>query len=825
MTDRLRRASLRWGILPVLVLVTLMAVPALPLSFASSHPGVPAGYSLSATMASAPRPATPVAAAPHPSAGGSSTFFTNTQIPLPANRTCFHGTGASGCANITNEPSINYTSTGVLAVAYTAMTNASPCANASGSAQSEIGFVRSTNLGASWSTPTYLGNTQCASGPAFSSAWEPSLTSLANGTLALAFIEFNLSASSINPYIANYIPNAFEFNTQSSRLVVTESYDGGLNWTTPSVLNSSVVNLSGNLLGWAPVRPWISAVGNTIYVAWENLTQSSLYPQSYYPNFGGGASIGAHLLVSTNGGASWGSTIDLPATPGLYYPFRTFVAMNPTVLAAPNGSVYVAFTTNVSAALPCGSICLQNPTTTGDVVVGVSQNNGTTFSWSTLSKTVALDPLWGPYYDPSPQLAVSPTNGQVYATYSAGLPGTYCFPGTFSFCAAAAYGTGVYFANSSDGGQRWSPVHLVDSTLVDSNGGPNDATYNPSLVVDAAGTIHLELSYSQYEPCSGTCILQKQLYYNSSDNGTTFGGGFTISGNYTYSPYEWDGEYDTMAVAGGHLWIAYVQDLCPAWSSSSCFMFGGGTGRAQVTIAMPFHGSGVTLTFSESGLPANSTWSVDMLGNVRSALAPASVAETGVPTGEWVNWSIPWVNVSYGAAFVGTIPASTSFVLGGATTIPVTFSELVRVDIATLPTFNQCYFGQCLNYLLPTLGVSWVPLGTVSTETVTPSVPPTFSQWLNVSFLGWVGSGNGSVTSNFTSVTFTANGPVNETASFLPNAVCSSYGTTTCTGGGTYDITFNETGLPSGVAWSVSADGVTGTSTTSTLDLAVPNGT
>jgi hypothetical protein len=807
----------------ILALVALVVVLAGPAGALTAGPGSSrVAASHAASSATPLAPTAPAAPAPAVSSGAG-VFFTNDPVPLPKNQTCYAGPGTGTCANITNEPSINYTSTGVLAMAYNAVTNQSVCGAVA--AASAIGFTRSTNHGTSWSAPIYLGNTNCTEASEYPSAWEPSLTSLANGTLALVYIQYNLSGS-LSYY--NFVPYSSEVNTPFSRLVFTESYDGGVHWTTPYALNTSVVN-PANPVAWAPERPWISAVGDTVYVTWENFTNSPLYPGSYYPNLQGGASIGSHLVVSTDGGAHWSAPIDLPVTTGVYYPFYEHVAMNPTVLAAPNGSLYVSYVTNVSYATACAAICVQSPTLTGNVVLGESRDNGTTFRWSTIASAVALNPQWGNFYDPSPQLAVDPASGQLYVTYSAAVPGTYCYAGTPVFCDLEAEGaTEAYFANSSNGGQSWTTPHMVDPALLQPNHGQENETYNPALTVSSGGVVNLELTSVQYGACVAACPFQEQLYFNSTDHGATFTGGYVLSGNYTNDPYQWDGEYDTMASAGGHVWIAYVQDLCPAWATTGpCYMYGSSSGRAQVTVAQPFTGAGVTLTYSELGVPNGDPWSVDVLGNERVGVAPANLSVSGVPTGQPMNWVLPWSNVSYGEAYAGVTSVSTPALLTVSTTVSVAFTEYVQVDVSTVPVFNQCYGGGCLNWNVATAGLSWVPVGTGFSESVTPaSLTCAYCEYVNASYLGWVGSGNGSVSTTAGGISFVANGAVNETAYFQPNAVCQgSPPTATCTSGGTFPVQFNETGLPAGVSWTVTADGITGTSSSSHLILEVPNGT
>ncbi|HTT26239.1 MAG TPA: sialidase family protein, partial [Thermoplasmata archaeon] len=307
----------------VLVLVGLLAF-GIPGGHSAGAPAVPMPLARASTLLPVLAHAAPRAP---PGASGSGTFFQNTVLPLPASgsETCTRGPGASGaCLNVTNEPSLNLTSRGLLAVAYTALTNQTPCANVSDNASTEIGFSVSRDLGTSWSAPRYLGNSQCALAAQYPSAWEPSLTSLANGTLVLAYLQYNLTY--LGPYAFTsfsygYAPNAYPSNTPTSRLVVTESYDNGTTWTSPTVLNSSTLG-PGQLTSWAPERPWVDAFGDTVYVVWENATQTDLAPQQFYPTFTTAGSLQSHLKVSQDGGRTWGATIDLPVTPGSYqYPY------------------------------------------------------------------------------------------------------------------------------------------------------------------------------------------------------------------------------------------------------------------------------------------------------------------------------------------------------------------------------------------------------------------------------------------------------------------------------------------------------------------------
>jgi hypothetical protein len=826
----MRRAPPPRSLAIFLVVLLALGIPGVSLAIPVRSAGA-----VSALVAAAPPGAPSIPSSFPPGPTGVGNFFANTVLPLPANgtETCTRGPGSAGlCVNVTNEPSLNLTSRGVLAVAYTAMTNQTPCANVSGNASSEIGLSVSHNLGASWSTPSYLGNTDCTVGRQFASAWEPSLTSLSNGTLVLAYIQYNLTylgPYSYSSFQFGYAPYAYPSNTPSARLVVSDSYDNGSTWTTPVVLNSSVLSPT-HLTSWAPERPWIDALGNTVYVVWENATQTSLFPQLYYPTFTSAGSMASHLKVSTDGGRTFGATIDLPVTPGVYqYPYAPeHVGMNPTVSVARNGSVYVAYVTNVSEDAPVCSptLCLPGPVLAGDIVLGRSSNNGSTFDFTTAARTVALDPLWGPFYDPSPRIAFGPAS-QVYLAYSGGEVVTYCYPGTFGGCNEGTT-PNVFFTNSSNGGVSFPAPHLAWSGFQDPNGGIQNQVYNPAMTV-AGGTVYLEASFVNASECAfGQCGVQQQVFLTSLTNGTQFSPPLVISGNYTFQPYEWDGEYDSLVAGGGHVWVAYVQDLCPDWNLSYCNYLFSVSGRAQVTIAEPFGGLGAQLTFHATGLPAGTPWGVDVLGNHRQGTAPSDLVLTGVPFGQVINWTLPWANASDGIAYVPSVSVQPPWVPSGNLVVNVSFTELVRVVVASEPRFDQCYGTGCLNFVFAANpGVYWVAAGSTFSDGLTLSPPSCtgYCDYLNLSFVDWAGVGAGSVSTTSLNFSTTVTAPINETAAFLIDSSCSGTSpTVVCLGNFSYPLEFDAHGLPAGTAWTVSVDGVTNTSTGASMWMDAPNG-
>ncbi|MCI4337044.1 MAG: hypothetical protein L3K17_07640, partial [Thermoplasmata archaeon] len=226
----------------------------------SSLPATPGGVAPGQSRGSAPGPvgADLGPSASHTAAGRSGaispTYFQSQTIPLPSNSSCTSVGFGGGCFNATVEPSINYTSTGLVAMAYTALANATPCPNSSGGAQSVVGFTTAAAPGHAWSSPAYLADPVCSTARQYSSAWQPTLTSLANGTLVLAYIQYNMTSASIPTLDCSSVPY--------DRLVVTRSFNNGTTWTTPLVLNNTPNTSLGCPVGLAN-RPWITAFGNT----------------------------------------------------------------------------------------------------------------------------------------------------------------------------------------------------------------------------------------------------------------------------------------------------------------------------------------------------------------------------------------------------------------------------------------------------------------------------------------------------------------------------------------------------------------------------------
>jgi BNR repeat protein/List-Bact-rpt repeat protein len=797
--SRFRARALRFLSVLVLVALVLSSLPLLAPNQVPSAPGARESSSsrtLPGTAAAGPSVSTPAAALPP-------TFFQSQSIPLPKNSTCPNGPFGN-CYNGSVEPSINYTSTGLVAVAYTAVTNGTPCGNGTPSAQSVVGFTSATGPGHAWSAPTYLADPVCSTASTYPSAWQPSLTSLPNGTLALTYVQYNMTGNSIPAVDCSSIT--------SDRLVFTRSFNNGTTWTTPVVLNDTMPS-SGSCPTGIAQRPWIADSGQTLYVAWENLTPSA--------GSSGGGSV--HLRVSKDGGATWGTRIDLPAIGTS----TANLALNPVVAVDPSGRLYITYASNDSfatlcAAGGCGTYEVE------DVVVATSTNNGTTISVTVAAHEVPLA-IWNafiapvtPYNDPAPRLAWGARFHQMFLTYVGGVPGSYCqYP---SPClSTSSLQPGVFVTNSSTFGASWSVPRPVSLALL--NGSvvnfPTNQEFNPAMAVDGSGRLHLEMGFSNASLCANTtlgniCGALEELYVNSTDNGTTFSPPVVVDGNVTpyssfYAEYMWMGAYGSVVVRGSALYLAYAAASCGGWNltAPSCG-WGANSGAVQVTVSEPFTGTGIAINFHAHGVPSSVNWSVSLLGWVGSAPGNQTIGFSGIPTGEPVTWVVPEINVS------GTIYfpiGASSFGYGNFTTsqsILVNFTELIQIQIGVTPLPSSSFGFQTSLTPTPGPGIYQGLLGTPLQLNISPN-PCLFCDEFLLTFLSWSGTGLGSYSGLSPNVTVTPLGPVNETANFQVNGYCTFFPTFNCQNY-TDGLTFLETGLPNGTTWSVSFNGSTSSS-------------
>ncbi len=747
---------------------------------------------------------------------------------------------------------VNTTRTGLLAVAYTSLTDQSPCPALRPYSVSNIAFLTSSNEGQSWSPIQYLGNSQCSPrGAGYPDAWEPSLTSLGNGTLVLVYVEYNLTAGALPPL------TPYSWPPVESRLVLTESYDNGSTWTPPQVLNISNPASAPPGLQFTPAHPSVTAIGHTIYLTWMSLT-----------SFDYAGSIG--YLTSSTGGATWSPTIPISTGYGAYD------SINPEIMVDPAGEVFIAYVSNISYNyFFCGDDGCDyygNGVYTGNVWVAQSTSNGTLFSYTEAAYSIALDsPAWdpavnptsfGPFQTPEPQMAYNPLNDTLYLAFTGGrMAGgsTECFYSTPQ-CLTG----GLYFYTSYDNATSFNPGN-IRSTVFDPDyiqpwtaaANATDSVTSLALAVEPSGQVDLEAGFYNGSACFGTtCGAATEVVFSTSDNGTTF----TIPANvvsnaYTPDAYAWNGETGAVALENGTPQFYWVSDSCPAWRTSPCGPYPFSAGPvSQVEVSSLFTGTGTTLSFSTTALPADVNWTVSVMGNVRTGNGSTTLSVSGVPTGEPIFYSVPNVNLTaaHYVTQVTTSPGS-PLTLAGPATVTVRFLEYVPVTIGyTVPiltgagctfgesacpsfypgcTANENFYVGCYSIYFTNGapgGTTWTLIGQSISLGLAPlpgyptvypcyTYPGYYTDCIdtiyNLTLLGWGGTGPGSISTDAQNITFTPQGPVVETASFVITGACSAE-TEWYNGKQTYlypygcgnysgPVTVDEQDLPANVAWGV----------------------
>lgn len=277
---------------------------------------------------------------------------------------------------------------------------------------------------------------------------------------------------------------------------------------------------------------------------------------------------------------------------------------------------------------------------------------------------------------------------------------------------------------------------------------------------------------------------------------------------------------------------SYRFGVLPAWNGSQAYVPSPRTGSvavngSNVSVAVVFAPFKLyTVSFSESGLPSGTFWSVSLarmpgwlpVGPVLGAVPMILQSVFNGSTNSTVNFSLP--DGSYGFSVGNVTNGSSVYVPSPATgNVSVNGSD-VTVDIS---------FSHVTTYTV-SFTESGLPAGT------------NWSVQLAGASIGWLENGSANATLNFTVPNGTDNFSVpnatSGTAVYVPTP---SNGSVTVQGGAVtvyvtfarlafYSLTFAESGLPSGTAWFVHLYNATAGcfhngSTTTAVNFTVPNGT
>ncbi len=199
-------------------------------------------------------------------------------------------------------------------------------------------------------------------------------------------------------------------------------------------------------------------------------------------------------------------------------------------------------------------------------------------------------------------------------------------------------------------------------------------------------------------------------------------------------------------------------------------------------------GTRYSVTFSETGLPAGTSWSVTLGGSQQSST-------TGTIVFQMANGTYSWTASATGYS---PTPASGSLAVAGASV-----SKSLSFSVAVSYTVSFTESG------LPS-GTSWsVTLGGTPKSSSTSSI--VFSEYNGT--YAWSASATGYTGSPSSGSLTVAGANQSQAVTFTANPA------------GTYTVTFTESGLPSGASWSVTFNGSSLSSTTASIAFTSPNGT
>lgn len=193
--------------------------------------------------------------------------------------------------------------------------------------------------------------------------------------------------------------------------------------------------------------------------------------------------------------------------------------------------------------------------------------------------------------------------------------------------------------------------------------------------------------------------------------------------------------------------------------------------------------------FNETGLTAGTTWWVNLSGTNLSSSSP-SIVFTEL-NGTYLFTAPAIISGPAGVQFLTGTNNGTVVVNGANVSVAVPYStQYYLTTIASPPGGGS---------VTPASG--WYAAGAIVSLDAVPSAGYTF--------LNWTGTGTGNYTGTSATPTIAMNSPIVENASF----------------GLSYAVDFEETGLPDGVTWAVTFDGVTQSSFFVFLDFSAVNGT
>ena len=478
------------------------------------------------------------------------------------------------------------------------------------------------------------------------------------------------------------------------------------------------------------------------------------------------------------------------------------------------------------------TITFNEPNGTYNYLVDTSAPSGTQYTVSSSSGTIYVQGFAYPttdifytveYYlsvnaDPSSYGTVSPSSGWYYAGETWTLFETPDYG--YGFLSWSGSGSGSYSGTSSSPmitmngpitetayfTQESYPVTFTESGLPSGTtwwvniGGVNlsstsssiifnlpDGTYDYTVMDTSSNGVQYQTTSSGIAVVAGYSVVQDVYYtvnyYLTVLSSPTSSGTITpVSGWYQAGYFEF-----LSAIPNTGYQLSY-------WSGSGSGSYSGTSSSPMITMNGPitetayFVKPKYGVTFQESGLPAGKVWWVSIEGKNASSTSSSITFNLSDGTYSYTvmdqenNWAkyIPGSSTGsvtvFGPGITQYVYYTTSY-YGGVYADPQVYGNVT-------PTSGWFYAG---NYVFLTE-----------------------IQNSGFAFSSWSGNGTGSYTGTSSSPSFIVNGPFNETAHFYQPK---------------YEVSFTESGLPSGTTWWVNLDSGNYSSNSSTITLKLPDGT
>jgi hypothetical protein len=218
----------------------------------------------------------------------------------------------------------------------------------------------------------------------------------------------------------------------------------------------------------------------------------------------------------------------------------------------------------------------------------------------------------------------------------------------------------------------------------------------------------------------------------------------------------------------GPYWLNVSYPGCPM-ESTFVYLGAGGVYNAPIQLACP---GLYNVTFTETGLPAHSQWSVTLGTFTFQSTGPSITFYE--PNGTQSYSAESPVTGDPGYRYEARAPIGSIDVKAGPVLTEITYAAQYEFTALAVPVIAAAVID-------PALG--WLDPGTSVQVTVVP-----FPDW---QFASWTGLGNGSYSGPANPATVTMNGPILETSFYTE----------------LYNVSFVESGLPPSTPWSVDVDG------------------